>query len=172
MTIEVKNQADDYADAKIARQTVFEIRACGRCGGCGRYSWCSMHGDTCFGCGGRGWQYTKRGAAAAAFLADSLKKRADEFVVGDLLKVDAVPGFQGSYFATVIEVKTNEDGTISIDTESKSGSKFRYAGAQPDQLLRPGRSNEEKAAARVAAVEYQATLTKQGKPRKRLPKEV
>lgn len=27
---------------------------CGRCGGCGEYSYCSMHGSTCFGCSGRG----------------------------------------------------------------------------------------------------------------------
>lgn len=28
--------------------------ACGRCGGSGSYSFCQMHGSTCFGCGGKG----------------------------------------------------------------------------------------------------------------------
>lgn len=28
---------------------------CNRCGGGGRYSWCAMYGDRCFGCGGRGY---------------------------------------------------------------------------------------------------------------------
>lgn len=31
-----------------------EYDTCGRCGGCGQYSYCQMHGTTCFGCGGSG----------------------------------------------------------------------------------------------------------------------
>lgn len=33
---------------------VFQTEVCGRCGGCGRYSWCQMYGDKCFGCQGTG----------------------------------------------------------------------------------------------------------------------
>ena len=30
------------------------VETCGRCGGSGRYSYCAMYGDTCFGCSGNG----------------------------------------------------------------------------------------------------------------------
>jgi hypothetical protein len=42
---------------------MFETKPCTRCGGCGRYSWCQMYGDTCFKCNGRGWYYSRRGEA-------------------------------------------------------------------------------------------------------------
>ena len=29
------------------------VELCGRCGGSGRYSYCAMYGDTCFGCSGK-----------------------------------------------------------------------------------------------------------------------
>lgn len=32
----------------------FETQPCARCGGSGRYSYCQMHGDKCFGCWGSG----------------------------------------------------------------------------------------------------------------------
>lgn len=44
----------------------FESKACTRCGGCGHYSYCQMHGTRCFGCSGTGFQLTGRGAAALA----------------------------------------------------------------------------------------------------------
>jgi uncharacterized protein (DUF983 family) len=51
-------------------KTGFEIAACGRCGGSGRYSFNLMHGDRCYGCGGSGKVYTKRGAQAKKYLAE------------------------------------------------------------------------------------------------------
>ncbi len=42
----------------------FETKECSRCGGSGRYSYNSMHGDMCYGCHGKGKQITKRGSAA------------------------------------------------------------------------------------------------------------
>lgn len=33
---------------------VFETEICGRCGGCGRYSFCQKYGDKCFDCQGTG----------------------------------------------------------------------------------------------------------------------
>lgn len=51
----------------------FETTACGRCGGSGSYSYCQMHGSTCFECGGSGKVFTKRGhAAQTAFRAHRL----------------------------------------------------------------------------------------------------
>jgi DnaJ-class molecular chaperone len=42
----------------------FEHVTCSRCGGSGHYSFNLMYGTVCFKCHGRGWCYTKRGAAA------------------------------------------------------------------------------------------------------------
>ena len=42
----------------------FETETCSRCGGSGHYSYCQMHGTTCFGCKGKGIQQSKRGAKA------------------------------------------------------------------------------------------------------------
>lgn len=36
---------------------LFPTTSCSRCGGSGRYSWCQMYGDRCFGCGGSGARY-------------------------------------------------------------------------------------------------------------------
>lgn len=49
---------------KVLHKDIFETQVCSRCDGSGHYSWNAMTGSRCFGCGGRGWQLTKRGAAA------------------------------------------------------------------------------------------------------------
>ena len=33
---------------------IWPSKPCSRCGGCGRYSYNMMHGDTCYGCSGSG----------------------------------------------------------------------------------------------------------------------
>jgi hypothetical protein len=42
----------------------FEQETCSRCGGCGRYSYNQLTGDTCFKCNGSGQQFTRAGKAA------------------------------------------------------------------------------------------------------------
>ena len=41
----------------------FERQTCTRCGGSGEYSYCQMHGTTCFGCSGTGKQTSRNGRA-------------------------------------------------------------------------------------------------------------
>lgn len=43
---------------------LFETKTCGRCGGSGHHSYCTMYGNTCFGCSGSGKVYTTAGKAA------------------------------------------------------------------------------------------------------------
>jgi hypothetical protein len=46
---------------------ILEKETCGRCGGSGHYSFNMLDGTRCYGCGGSGSKYTKRGAAAKAY---------------------------------------------------------------------------------------------------------
>jgi hypothetical protein len=43
----------------------YEIKTCGRCGGSGRHSYCSVHADVCFGCNGKGHVLTSAGVKAS-----------------------------------------------------------------------------------------------------------
>lgn len=54
--------------------------ACGRCGGCGRYSWNQISGDTCFGCNGTGHRQPGKRELAATL------KRAEEAVANGELE--------------------------------------------------------------------------------------
>ena len=52
----------------------FETQPCGRCGGSGRYSYCTMYGDKCFGCNGNGRVLTRDGSAAQQAIADARER--------------------------------------------------------------------------------------------------
>jgi hypothetical protein len=138
---------------------IFESQTCSRCGGCGRYSWNSLHGDRCYGCNGRGYQLTKRGLAAQAYYTRLLSKPLRELVPGDLVRDD-----YRSKFYTVVRCAPNADRSEVWDIET-TGMDWR--GYDPDTIMRVGASAERKAEAKAEALAYQDTLTKQGKPRKR-----
>ena len=42
------------AKRRLIKAGKLTLKTCGRCAGSGKYSYCQMHGDTCFGCGGTG----------------------------------------------------------------------------------------------------------------------
>jgi len=143
----------------------FETTTCGRCGGSGRYSYCLMYGSVCFGCGGSGKKYTKRGAAALAYLKEIRSKRADQFTVGELFYVEPGP-FNPGAFAIIDSIGIDSDGLLDIKM-SRAGKPFMsYGRLRPDSLHRPGLTAEQKADTLKRALEYQDTLTKQGKPRR------
>jgi hypothetical protein len=70
----------------------YEQKTCGRCGGSGSYSYCTMHGTRCFGCGGTGKKISAAGARAhkaiADFKAEHFSKLAEELSVGDRIVID------------------------------------------------------------------------------------
>lgn len=142
--------------------TEIETETCTRCGGSGHHSYCQMYGTTCFGCGGSGRRYTKRGAAAAAFLKSLRSKRLADFQPGDLFYMEPGPFSKGG-FSKVTESGADKynAGYWMVSTETLGG----YAGS-PDSLQRMGLNAEQKAATRKQALEYQATLTKAGTVRK------
>lgn len=84
--------------------TKFESTECSRCGGSGRYSYCTMYGDTCFKCSGSGRMLTKRGAAARAVFLESLERTYGEVEVGWRILV------HGYGWRTVTEVNLNPGG--------------------------------------------------------------
>lgn len=148
----------------MTARLLFESAPCGRCGGSGSYSWNAMHGSVCFGCGGRGERLTKRGAAAQEFFTASASKPADQFKVGDLIRL-SVPTLGGAVFnaferVTAVEI---EGDRVRIDSERK-GQKATLTTFR-SSVYRAGLSAERKAELIAAALAYQATLNKLGKPK-------
>ncbi len=73
---------EEAFDGNHSTLDFFETRSCSRCGGCGRYSWCAMYGDTCFKCGGKGKYFTKRGVRQEAAYVASLSIPVSEVKIG------------------------------------------------------------------------------------------
>jgi hypothetical protein len=143
---------------------LFEHQTCTRCGGTGQFSFNQKHGSMCYGCNGSGIQLTKRGQAAQRFFTDSCMVRLDSLQIGDLMQIDDVIGGK-RYFAPVVETRATEHGRYVVTTEH---AKYGRSGldAFPGTMVRKGQTAEEKQAKRDAALAYQESLTKTGKPRK------
>lgn len=164
------------------KNSIFEIENCSRCGGSGKYSWCQTHGDTCFKCGGTGISYTKRGAAAFAYMKSLVMVPASDIKVGDLIRAEIISPYQiTKYNATVSEINENADfksqyyvnGEL-VDspphmaikhTNAKLGDGVIYA--LPDTKIQIVPTAEQLEDLQKQAIEYQSTLTKTGKPKKK-----
>src|SRR5262245_60141187 len=149
----------------------FETEPCGRCGGGGMYGPLSVKAGRCFGCGGSGTRFSKRGAAAVEFYRASLPtKRAEDLQVGDRFRASIQ-----DRWATVTAVRpspsrgTTEVSYVDVEHTPIIGAfgKLTRQGLVTTTVvtLNPGR--EEVIRLRQAALDYQATLTKTGKPAKR-----
>lgn len=154
-----------------------ETETCSRCGGSGSYSYCMTHGSRCFKCNGHKAVYTKRGAAALKYLTELRSKRADQLVVGDIIRVDGM-GLSRSGFSAITEIKAYDSSRNSsfvngvlvpqrTDCMTINTRLMGYDGIPPEQLFRVAQTEDQKAATLAQALEYQSTLTKSGTPRKR-----
>ena len=69
----------------------YERETCGRCGGAGRYSFNTIDGDVCYGCGGSRKRISRRGRAAQkairAFQAERYSKTLLELEPGDSVRL-------------------------------------------------------------------------------------
>ena len=154
--------------------TGFETKTCGRCGGSGHYSYCQRFGTVCFGCGGNGKEYTKRGKAAREYYQSLLPaKAAKDLVAGDRfyhhptwLEVIALGP---STCHRIVNGQPVDDGYINIECKG-----ILVAGVSPEHVYRVAPTAEQKAEAVAKAMAYQASLTALGKPAKRTrrPQEV
>jgi hypothetical protein len=161
--------------------TVFETEPCGRCGGSGKYSYCQMYGTRCFGCGGTGKRLTKRGAAASAYLRALRTVKARDVQLGDYIKVDATPGISAGGWCRIETMYTRlesgkslqPDGSwkvhnhLALEGTDKRGQSYGlHTFPDADVVLVP-KTKAEANAQVDKALEYQATLTKAGTPRKK-----
>jgi len=145
----------------------FEIETCSRCGGSGQYSYCTMYGSRCFKCAGKRVVLTKRGSAAKVFFDALFVVPASTIKVGDVIFSGGLNNKKRRVLAVVPECY----GCCSIvDGVKIPSTKIEMEGltfyAHSDTLVtkcEPKALYEERLA---KALEYQASLTKAGKPRK------
>lgn len=152
------------------KRPAFEHDLCGRCGGSGRYSYNQIDGDRCYGCGGSGWKLTKRGSAAQSFYRDNLMVPAATLKVGDLIRCCTVAGsFISEKTLPIIEIRASLRDGVMVPYDDPGivivCSGFTYHCA-PDTLIRKGLTVADRREAIAKALAFQATLTKEGKPRK------
>jgi hypothetical protein len=156
---------------------LFESEICGRCGGSGQYSYNQRDGTRCFGCAGQKVRLTKRGAAAQAFFKSLLMRPVEELKVGDLVRGTGVTmggglyGFTSRVLEVDLERKVNAwhivgEERIPIEHVSYSTKRGKHC-VSPGDLIEI-RNEEDVKAAREQALAYQASLTKAGKPMKKL----
>jgi hypothetical protein len=151
-----------------------ETTSCGRCGGCGRYSYNQVNGSRCFGCGGSGKVDTPRGAAARAFLRALREQRADAFVEGDLVQHDLVSPYAiAKSWATVSAIEPTEqrmtvNGVESVVpmvtfTLTSKGGATRLT-TDRSTMMRKGFDGPTKQEQLREALAFQATLDPRGRP--------
>jgi len=147
----------------------FETATCPRCLGSGRYSYNSMNGDMCFGCSGKGICLTKRGRAARDHMIELQKRPVRDMRPGDyfwnltrwvkILAIEEYPypakslqpdGTWKEYRQVTLVAARPQDGLTT----------------QPEAILRSVRNEAHRREIIAAALAYQATLTKAGKPAK------
>lgn len=163
----------------MKNKTAFETETCTRCHGSGHYSRCADYGTTCFRCAGAKVTLTKRGAAAQAFFSQSCQVPLSDLKLGDRIKVDGITERMQRYswIGTVIELKRSEYESTYISGSNAEryhalivtthNEKYGRGSLQANDamLVRIYRADDSQRLA--AALEYQATLTKAGTPRKR-----
>ena len=149
----------------------FETKTCGRCGGCGNYSYCQMYGTTCFGCHGHGKVFSKRGRAALAWENEQKQIKISEVKIGQRVRVHGVGTFRvtKSQPSTTIARSTLPDGTVQEHPYWEIGSATPGLGlhAPLDHTVQMIGEKADQIALRRQALEYQNSLTEAGKPRKR-----
>jgi len=163
----------------VPKKLLFESKTCTRCGGSGQFSWCQMHGSTCFGCGGNGLMLTKRGKVAQAWFNKRKKKPAGEIKVGERIVIEGTPGFSRSEVVIVEFVGWSEEGGKWLDPKTgewkchfwvrgkgaKSGQR-NGIGCSPEFEIKMHIWGEALTALKLEGLAFQETLTKAGTVRK------
>lgn len=165
----------------IGMKTRFETETCSRCNGSGSYSYCQDYGSKCFKCAGSGIALTKRGVAARAYLEKLCTIRMIDLKVGDKISSTGLTngGKVFDYIGTVdsitaeIQYYGSSGGGIEIPFGPHDGfnvcvSHIKYGvvnhKCSERSTFRVYRADNE--ANILKALDYQASLTKNGTVRK------
>ncbi len=139
-----------------------ERTTCSRCGGSGEYSFNMKDGSRCYGCNGKGTKLTKRGAVAMQHLVHSMEVSFEQVQLGDKVGIKVMGGI---WWVTVNELESSSD-TYTIGGLRLNGEQYAHTGRGSDARFKRVLVEGERAQLIEAAEQFQATLTKQGKPRK------
>jgi hypothetical protein len=154
-----------------------ERETCDRCGGGGRMPF-AVYGGVCFKCNGKGEVLTKRGRAASHYLLGLRTRKASEIEVGQHIRMGQITRGGQPYDATakVTEIGWDLDGSKWLDSKTGEWRPFYaikttrgtqlVANPETDTVVRVF-TTEENAEHLRQTMEYQASLTQQGKPRRR-----
>lgn len=142
----------------------FEIQTCSRCGGSGEYSYCTMYGSRCFKCSGKKVVFTKRGLAAYYFYLDLFKIPASEVKVGNL--IESFGKKARVLEVEVVKLEGSSNGVPYCEEGINLKTAIGHHISGKDHLIMVGATAEVIAERLAKAMEYQASLTKMGKPRK------
>jgi hypothetical protein len=149
---------------KMPRKLLFENVTCSRCGGSGKFSYCSMYGSVCFKCHGDGVVLTKKGRAAQMWLNAKKRKPLGEVAVGDWVLSEGVPGYFPAVWVKIDTVE-GEGEALKVSGLSKKGERHGFGNAAMVVRLYLGKARNAELAAEAKA--FEATLTKSGTERKR-----
>ena len=141
----------------------FESVTCTRCGGTGKYSWNRIELDRCRKCIGCGWCFTKRGQAAWEYYLASQNVLASELEAGMFIW-DTI---KNNRWVRIESVKASEAiwNDRAIPTMEIKTSRGTHCIFQ-ENTVRAIKNEEQRKQQMIEAFEYQATLTKTGKPAK------
>lgn len=153
----------------MKNKPVFEYKSCGRCGGSGTYSFCTMYGNTCFGCGGKGYKLTGRGRAGVEFYRNALSVPVETLQVGDVIRAEEHFLFGGyrQAFAKIESISIDEanGGQIVLELR-KQGKPWMSAGYIKGTLIRKAQTAETKQVTQAEAIALQEYFTASGKVKK------
>lgn len=102
---------------------IFPTKPCGRCGGCGHYSYNQIDGDRCYGCGGTGRAWATRKVADAVEIYRTAVRRQREPLVSQLAGGDEV---LASLSATV----RKGDRWVAVAHVERTGDVCGWSGAE------------------------------------------
>lgn len=153
----------------MSKDLKFERETCSRCGGCGRHSYCEMYQDTCFKCHGKGQALTRRAVVAHLWMIDQRKILVRDVKPGMVIKAcGSTYNVQSVSQDTVSTSKSLVDGVMVENAPSWQIMGIKHGlTAQGDHVVELIPSKAVQIEQLRAAIEYQNSLTKDGKPRKR-----
>jgi hypothetical protein len=157
----------------------YETETCTRCAGSGHYSSCASYGTTCFKCRGKGNTYSKRGEAALAYARDLRTVPVEQVAVGWLIYMQDALGLYKSGWYPVLSAGFEEDGSkYGVKAEDGIETFLPYFTIKTRVCslgLIPNESTVQAVPCesllteiREQAIRYQETLTKAGKPSRKL----